>query len=241
MPKRKKSYNFYVNLDNPQDTLSHAREMKAKLEEQGREGTSAYLHQELNEVLALYQVKDFIEAHKKAELLHDKAVRLKTSTSIVYFTAKTAAHCCDALASAYEMHLKEKEERSQSLSSLAPSVSTIFQAQRAIKKLKENAFRYHGIAARIQSRPEMAFLRTRFNASKKRKENSSEDDDCSCSSDEQESRPSGVCRWEETTHGVDDEYEGYYGSRYQQRRKLPEVKERKRHLAEQCFRYKVPK
>lgn len=172
VPRRSKSYNFYVNLDDPDETYLHAVEAKAKLEQEGRGHTTAYLHHELNEVLALYQRKHFIEAHKKAEELHEKALEHRKSTSLLFFTSKTASHCCKALADVYEQHLLEKEERSRGVpTALAPPTSAVFQARRTILKLREDAQRYQGISYRVQQKPEMAFLRVIQDSGSERKKN----------------------------------------------------------------------
>lgn len=174
-PCRGKSYNFYINLEDPDETYRHVVEARAKLEQEGRGNTTAYLHQELNEVLALYQGKKFIEAHAKAEELHEKALEHRKSTSLLFFTAKTASHCCVALANAYEQHLQEKEERSRGVpTALAPPTSAVFQARRTILKLREDAERYQGIASRIQQKPEMVFLRAVQEPSKKKKKEEQE-------------------------------------------------------------------
>lgn len=175
-PYRAKSYNFYVNLNDPEETYSYAIEAKAKLEQEGRSSTTAFLHHELNEVLALYQCKNFIQAHKKAEELHEKALEHRKSTSLLFFTAKTASHCCCALADAYEEHLREKEERSRGVpTALTPSTSAVFQARRTIVKLREDAQRYQGIANRIKQKPEMSFLRAVQHKSEKKKEEENKD------------------------------------------------------------------
>lgn len=186
---RRKSYNFYINLEDPEETYRHVVEARAKLVQEGRGSTTAYLHQDLNEVLALYQGKKFIEAHAKAEELHEKALEHRKSTSLLFFTAKTASHCCAALANAYEQHLQEKEERCRGVpTALAPPTSAVFQARRSILKLREDAERYQGIASRIQQKPEMVFLRTVQEQSKKKKKEEQE-----ASSSSHETGPEGRC------------------------------------------------
>lgn len=243
LQQRYKGYHFYVNLDDPEETERHVQEEKARLEQEGRSHTTAYLHQELNEVLALYQAKNYIDAHRKAELLHGKAVEHGTSTSLLFFTAKTAAHTGEALAEAYENHLEEKERRARLPSSLAPPPSVIFQARRVIEKLRADAQRYRAMAQRIQSQPAMAFLRSVHE--RKRKEEKGEEEEArphSSTADTQyNDRHGRPYRWEESESAVDAEYEAFFGTRYRERRKRSAYQEQKHHLSRQCTRRHVPK
>lgn len=252
---RRKGYHFYVNLDDPEETQRHVLEEKARLEQEGRSGTTAYLHQELNEVLALYQAKNYIEAHRKAEALHGKAVQHGSSTSLLFFTAKTAAHTCEALSDAYERHLEEKERRARLPSSLAPSPSVVFQAQRVIAKLRADAERYRAMAQRIQNQPAMAFLRSVHERKKKAEETTRSTSSTSSSNHREKyeepekeagehhtaANPSGrPCCWEEAENTVDADYETFFGARYRERRKRSTYQEQKHHLSRQSRRH-VPK
>lgn len=232
MPSRRKSYNFYVNLDDPEDTLNHVVEAKARLEQDGRASTTAYLHQELNEALALYQAKDFIQAKEKAEAVHQKASAHGTSKSLLFFTSKTAGFCCDALADAFEAHVKSKEETS---SLLAPKPSAVFASKRAIEKFRSDAARYRGIALRIQSMPQLAFLRSVSTHSRK------ESDSEGAHADSSQSSSPVPCHWEEDFHCEDAEYEPFFGERFQNRRRRSNAQEQRHHLSRVCNRRRVPK
>lgn len=229
--QRHKSYNFYVNLEDPEETLRHVEEEKARLEQEGKQETTAYLHQELNEALALYQVQDFIHARSKAEEVHEKVLqRNGFNSSLTFFTSKTASFCCDALADAYERHLTEKEAHIQHPSSLAPPPSLLFQARRAISKLRADAERYRGIAQRIQNKPEMGFLRA-VQPKKEKKKPRSKDNEESCKT-----------AWEDIPSEQDEMYDTpFSGSRYRNRRHRPEFKERAQQLKRFCWKHRVPK
>lgn len=227
---RHRSYHFYVNLENPEDTQRHVEEDLERLAEENKHDTTAYLHSLLNLSLSYYQAKDFVKAREIAEYTHQRALQHNAKSSLIYLTATTCSRCAGALAEEYEQHVAYMEEQAAVSVSLAPKPSVVFSAQRAIRKLKEDALRYDGIAQRTYQRPDLAFMRGGAGGRAQKHG--------------QRPRADQRRHWQEDGNNVDEEYQDTYGERWQARRTRPEHTEVKR----QCQRaqsptskYKVPK
>ncbi|KAG5507086.1 hypothetical protein JKF63_05832 [Porcisia hertigi] len=224
---REKSYHFFMNLDDPDATRRRVEENLDRLASEEKKETAAYLHSLLNLVLSHYQRGDFISARDMANYTHQKALVHHSKSSLIYFTATTCAKCADALANEYEAHLQRKEEQSQVSAALTPAPSVVFNAKRAIKKLRADAERYRGIAHRVYHRPDMAFMRGGGDSGDKRWRSSSRNTEGS------DTRHT----WAEdsSNNSVDEEYMPHmYGPRWQDRRKRPEHAEMKHYYKQQC-------
>lgn len=213
-----------MNLDDPEATRLRVEEDLERLASEEKKDTTAYLHSLLNLTLSHLQREDFIAAHDLAEYTHTKALSHSPKSSLLYFTATTCARCADALAAAYEAHVRAMAEQSQTSSTLTPTPSVVFGAKRAIAKLRADAERYRGIAQRVYNRPDLAFMRgsgagrQNWNASRQ--------------------SPGSDTRyaWEDesSSSGVDEEYAKHvYGEKWQSRRKRPEHAEMKHYYKRQ--------
>lgn len=231
--RRFRSFHFYLNLDDPEDTQRSVNEDLERLAQEKKTDTAAYLHSLLNLSLSYFQAQDYIRARQLAELTHSKAVAYNKQSSFLFLTAKTCAQSCVALADQYESHLKQVEGDAQrSPATLAPKPSVVFSAQRAIRKLREDAVRYDGIARRVYNRPENAFMRGWGNegfGGDRRSGRASSSGQAHRHSERRDVR----CAFSEDGHDVDLEWEGMYGTRWQQRRRRPEHAELRRHQQQQ--------
>ncbi|CAJ1014939.1 hypothetical protein Q4I32_000270 [Leishmania shawi] len=224
---RRKSYHFFINLDDPDATRRRIEEDLDCLASDARKGTTAYLHSLLNLALSHYQRNDFISARDIANYTHQKALAHNFKSSLIYFTATTCAKCADALAKDYEAHLQRMDEQSHISAALTPKPSVVFSARRTIKKLRADAERYRAIAQRVYHRPDMAFMRGGGDSRGGR---------CRSSARHTEARDTRHA-WADNSsnNSVDEEYMPHmYGPRWQDRRKRPEHAEMTNYYKHQC-------
>lgn len=225
---RHRSFHFYLNLEDPEESRRHVEEDLERLADENKKDGTAYLHAMLNLALSAYQAEDYIQARKLAEMTHEKSLQHNKNSSFIFLTAKTCARCCEQLAAVYEAHVARMEQDAQRTSALAPKASVVFSAQRTIRKLREDAVRYDGIAQRVYNRPGMAYMR--------------DGNGYSTGAAGHSHRSRGSTAWTEDTTQVDEEYEQQYGQRWQNRRTRPEHVEMKRHhQSVSGGRWKVPK
>ncbi|KAH9589075.1 hypothetical protein LSM04_001506 [Trypanosoma melophagium] len=194
--RRYRSFHFYLNLNDPAETRRHVEENIALIEQKNESDTMKHLHALLNLALSYYQSADYVTAHEYAEYTHEKARKYNKNATFLYFTAKTCARCALAVADEYENHLREMEEKAILSSTLAPKPSAVFAAERVIAKLREDAARYDGIAQRLCSRPDKAFMRA--------------------------AGMGATTGWSEDTRGEDEEPNESFGEKWKERRKRPE-------------------
>ncbi|CCW64711.1 unnamed protein product [Phytomonas sp. EM1] len=230
---RCKGYNFYINLEDPEDTRRSVEEDLERLAEENRTDTTAYLHSLLNLALSHYQSQDYIKARKVAEYTHERAFRHNRRSSFIFLTAKTCSRCASALADEYEAHLRKMESHAEISAALAPKPSVVFSARRTIEKLRQDAVRFDGIATRVYNRPDLAFMR-----GDERGKGGEGFEGGKESSGSAATKKGGSCNdrrrtWSEDACAVDEEFEAPYGPRWQERRKRPEHVELRRYYQKQ--------
>lgn len=162
--RRHRGFHFYLNLTDPDDTRRFVEEELARLAEEERKSTSAYLHSLLNLAMSYYQAADFITAYEFAQHTHEKALAHNARSSFVFLTAKTCAKCATALADEYEAHVAKAESMAQTSSALAAKPSVLYSAKRTIMKLHEDAQRFEAVATRVYNRPDVRFMHGYGNA-----------------------------------------------------------------------------
>lgn len=246
--RRRKSYHFFMNLDDPEATQRRVEEELERLACDNRKDTTAYLHSLLNLALSHYQRGDFISARDIANYTHTKALARNPKSSMLYFTATTCAQCADALARDYEAHVQNVEAQRRVSAALCPTPSVVFGAQRAIKKLRVDAERYRGIAHRVYNRPDMAFMRGGGGGA----DGGNSDGRWRSSARHRAGRDTRSTWAEDSSNNsVDEEGRSHvYGVAWQERRKRPEHAEMKHYYKQQCgpsptsvdqVRWNVPK
>nr|CCC94578.1 conserved hypothetical protein [Trypanosoma congolense IL3000] len=190
--RRHRSFSFYLNLTDPEETRRHVEEDLARIDQEHQRGTMAHLHALLNLALAHYQAKDYVAAREYAIYAHDKTLQHNKNATLLYFTATTCAKCSAAAADAYEAHVREAEAAATVSSTLAPPPSALLAAERTIAKLREDAKRFEGIAQRMLNRPDKVFMRNRAST------------------------------WTEDSRRDDEEPQEPFGEQWKERRKRPE-------------------
>ena len=159
-PCRSLSFSAYLNLDDPEESLRHVREEIDQLKDTGLVNSTAHLQKLVNIALCHLQRGDLVMAQECAMYAHDKIIAERGSNcTILFFSSKTAARCCDALADAYEAHVKEMESLSHNSDALTPGPSKILAPSRFIEKLRQDAARFRSIADRIYNDPRNFWMR----------------------------------------------------------------------------------
>lgn len=154
------SFRGYVNLEDPEETLVHVKEVLRRLASEHKEGTSAYIHARVNLAIAQLQRRDFISARNIAVSVHnDTKAKKGAHGSIIYFTATTASRCCHALADSYEAHLREMEELSHCPDAVKPSAAQGVRSSLVIEKLRRDAKAYEDEANRCYNAADHGFMR----------------------------------------------------------------------------------
>lgn len=211
LQRRHRSFNFYLNLEDPEETRRHVEEDLARIDQECQRGTMAHLHALLNLALSYYQRKEYVTALSYAEYTHEKTREHNKNSTFLFFTAKTCARCSLAVADEYEAHLLEMEKNAAVSSTLMPRPSAVFSAERTVARLREDAARYEGIAQRLTRRPEKAFMRRE--------------------------RSTG---WSEDTRAADEEPEELFGERWKERRKRPEHAAIRQHYQQERQKQQQP-
>ncbi len=180
---RHRPFSAFINLDEPDVALRHVREEIDALASAGLENSMQHLHKLVNIALCHLQRGDLVLAQECARYAHDKIVEVRGSQcTALFFSSKTAARCCDALADAYEQHLAEIASLSHNSDALMPGPSKALTPSRFIQKLRGDAVRYRATADRIYNNPRNFWMRSGLRSDKGW-------DDTSCSAAADEAHP----------------------------------------------------
>jgi hypothetical protein len=160
-PSRRRSVKMFINYDNPREAQRHVEEELRRLREQDKETSSDYLQRLVNLAICHYHQQNYVAAQEYAVYAHKKILehRRVLGSSLVYFSATTASKCCAALADLYERHVREARELSHQSDALTPGPSRVFNSDRVVQKLRDDAKNYTRMAQRSLMLPRNAYLR----------------------------------------------------------------------------------
>ena len=165
---RSAGINFYMNVDNPEESFLYVQEALKQSVALHREQYSKHLILLVNISLCHFQRADYVKAQQVSAYTHNKVIELKgTQHTLVYFSAITAARCAEALADIAETHLVAAKNNPVT-DVLQPRGSKALAPQRYVDKLRQDAVGYRAAAARIFNSPTKYYMRSQWEEYKRR-------------------------------------------------------------------------
>ena len=151
---------FHIDTDSGALTVANAKERAASCQMKGRRATNKYQVQMISMAIGLMQAGEYMAARRKALNVHEWIVANRGATSeIAYFSAVTAAECCDRLVRQIESKLFDERPLIPT-EALTPSASKVLNSTRYLEKFRKESAQLRALATRIRSMPGRSYMRS---------------------------------------------------------------------------------
>lgn len=155
------SFKATINLDDPSAAIKHVREELDALRSSGNSGTTKHMHALINLAICHFHLGEYFEARDVALLAHSRVTESRgASSSLVYFSATTAAKCSQALATSFRLHAEEQNRMAATSDALAPSAAKTLRSDAMLKKLDNEVQNFQQLANNCINDPRNFFMRS---------------------------------------------------------------------------------
>jgi hypothetical protein len=150
-----------VNFDNPPQALMNVREAIAKLEEQGRDNGTLWMHHQINLALCHFHLGDLQLAYDCARFAHDTICKHRGSDHhSAYFSAITLKRTAQGLREKLE-ELIEVREDAPLMDKITMGAHKADEAKSLVGSLKREEMEAENLAQRLYWSPKHYYMRQR--------------------------------------------------------------------------------